>query len=181
MFKYRLGSDNVNKLQLEKILKEYKTKKSIINTTNARIQAYTDAINNPELISSWSYSINNRELGMPGAPLRNTSSPIEACICAESLTIETIKNWINEDKSRIYKSNLQINIIEGALKALTEEERYIVELKYFEKMKWSNIEISFNNQFKQKNDITSEQTKKINVQAINNLLEILSPLEKTFL
>ena len=92
----------MNKTQLEKILREYKIKKSILETTNARIKAYTDAMNNPELIASWGYSINTRELGMPGAPLRNTSSPIEREICDSELTIEIIKEWIAEDMGRIY-------------------------------------------------------------------------------
>jgi len=170
----------LNKIQLEKILREYKTKKSIVNTTIARIEAYTEAINNPELISSWNYSINTRELGMPGSPTRNISSPVEMEICATELTIETIEEWIVEDRNRIYKSNLQINIIEGALKALTEQEKYIIGLKYFEKMNWNNIEINFNNQFKQKNDITSGQARNINEQAIENLLQIITPLKSTF-
>ena len=171
----------MNKIQLEKILREYKTKKSIIDTTKARIQAYTEAIDNPELISSWSYSINTRELGMPGAPLRNTSSSVEKEVCASMLTVELIKEWIAEDKNRIYRCNLQINIIEGALTALTDQERYIVRLKYFERMSWNNIEINFNNQFKQKNDITSEQLRKLSTQILDNLLEIISPLKSTFI
>lgn len=170
----------MNKTQLEKILREYKTRKSIVDTTKARIQAYRDAITNPELISSWSYSINTRELGMPGAPLRNTSSTVEKEVCATILTVELIKEWIAEDKSRIYRYNLQINIIEGALMALTGKERYIIGLKYFERMNWNNIEINFNNQFKQKNDITSAQARKINDQALESLLQIITPLESTF-
>ena len=168
------------KIQLEKILREYKTKKSIVDTTNARIQAYTDAIINPELIKSWSYEINTRELGMPGAPLRNTSSPVEKEVCASILTVDLIREWIEEDKSRIYRYKLQINIIENSLKALTEQEKYIVEKKYFERMSWSNIELNFNKEFKQKNDVTYEQTKKINLQATDNLLLIISPLENAF-
>ncbi|MGH4125113.1 MAG: hypothetical protein ACREV6_19530 [Clostridium sp.] len=170
----------MNKIQLEKILKEYKTKKSIVDITKARIQAYTEAIDNPELISSWGYSINSRELGMPGAPLRNTSSTVEKEVCESLLTIEIIREWIAEDKNRIYKCNLQINIIEGALNGLTEQERYIIGLKYFEKMNWSNIEMNFNNQFKHKNEITSGQVRNINNQAIGNLLQIITPLKSTF-
>jgi len=117
---------------------------------------------------------------MPGAPLRNTSSTVEKEVCATILTVELIKEWIAEDKSRIYRYNLQINIIEGALTALTGKERYIIGLKYFERMNWNNIEINFNNQFKQKNDITSAQARKINDQALESLLQIITPLESTF-
>lgn len=172
---------DLNKIQLEKILRGYKVNKSIVDTTNARIQAYTDAMNNPELIASWGYSINTRELGMPGSPLRNTSSPIEREICDSELTIETIKEWIAEDRGRVYRYNLQVSIIESSLKALTEQEGYIIGLKYFERMNWSNIEINFNNQFKQKNDITSGQARNINEQAIECLLQIITPLKSTFI
>lgn len=171
----------MNKTQLEKILRNYKTIKSIIDTTNSRIQAYTEAINNPELIASWGFSSGNRELGMPGAPLRDTSSPVEREICDNELTVEIIKDWIRDDKSRIYRYKLQISIIESSLASLTAQERYIISLKYFEKMNWSNIEFNFNNEFKQKNDITSEQTKKMNAKSIINLLKIITPLESTFI
>ena len=168
------------KIQLEKILREYKVKKSIVDTTNARMQAYTDAINNPELIKSWTYEISGKELGMPGSPTRNTSSPVEREVCEKILNIDLIKEWIAEDKSRIYRYNLQINIIESSLKALTEQEKFIVEKKYFERMSWSNIELNFNKEFKQKNDITCGQARTKNDEAIKNLLEILEPLENTF-
>lgn len=168
-------------MQLEKILREYKIKKSIVDTTNARIQAYEDAIKNPELIKTWSYSINTRELGMPGSPTRNTSSPVEQEVCATMLTIDIVREWIVDDKSRIYKLALQVNIIESALKALTEQEKYIILLKYFEKMNWNNIEVNFNNQFKQKNDISSEQIRKLSTQVLDSLLEIISPLKSTFI
>lgn len=170
----------MNKIEIEKILREFKLKKATVETTNARIQAYTDAINNPELIASWSYSLGSRELGMPGAPLRNTSSTVEKEICDNELTIEIIKEWIKEDKSRISRYSLQVEIIEMALKALTEQEKYIIGLKYFERMNWDNIELNFNNQFKQKNDITSGQTRKINDHAIEYILEIVNPLKNTF-
>ncbi|MBW9154246.1 hypothetical protein [Clostridium estertheticum] len=170
----------MNKIKLEKILRNYKTIKSIIDTTNARIQAYREAINNPELISSWGFSNGNRELGMPGAPLRNTSSPVEREICDNELTVEIIEDWIKEDKSRIYRKKLQAGIIENSLEALTIQERYIIKMKYFEKMNWNNIELNFNNEFKQKNDITSERIKKINAQSIISLLKIFIPLENTF-
>ena len=170
----------MNKSQLEKILREYKTKKSIVDTTNSRIQAYTEAMGKPELIKSWTYSINNREVGMPGAPLRNTSSTVEKEICESELTVELIKEWIAEDRSRIYKIALQVSIIETALKALTEQERYIIGLKYFERMSWNSIELSFNAQFKQKNDITMGQARKKNDEAIEILLPIMTPLESTF-
>lgn len=170
----------MNKIQLEKVLREYKIKKSIVDTTEARIHAYLEAISNPDLVKEWSYSEVSREPGMPGAPLRNTSSPIEREICALEMTTDTIKTWIADDRSRIYKFILQVNLVEGALKALTEQERYIIGLKYFERMSWSNIELSFNKEFKQKNDITSGQARTKNDEAIKNLLEILSPLESTF-
>jgi DNA-directed RNA polymerase specialized sigma subunit len=163
----------MEKIRIEKILREYKTKKSLVETTNARIEAYRNAINNPDLITEWSYSESSRELGMPGSPTRNTLSPVEKAICEKELTIDIMKDWINEDNSRIFRTRIEVSQIETALTALTKQERYIVECKYFERMSWRDIEINFNQQFRHQNYITESGIRKINVQAVETLKTIL--------
>lgn len=171
----------MNKIQIEKILRGYKTKKSIVENTNATIQAWEEAKLNPELIASWRYSIESRELGMPGSATRNTSSPIEREICDNELTIEELNNWIKDYKSKIYRLSIEVNIIEGSLNALTVQEKYVTELKYFEKLNWKDIEINFNQKCRQKNYITESGIRKINEQAIDKLNETLTPFSDVIL
>jgi hypothetical protein len=70
---------------------------------------------------------------------------------------------------------LEIEQVEKALEGLTPWERYVVGIKYFDNLSWRNIEVSFNKQFPQKNDLTDERLKQINGIAIGKLTEILEP------
>lgn len=163
----------MNKSQLEKILKEYKIKKSLVEVTNSRIEAYNTAILNPDIIASWRYNSNDRELGMPSA--HNMSSTVESELCANELTIQTIKDWIKEEKARIFRTSLEIKQIEISLQGLTKQENYIISMKYFERCNWKSIEIGVNQQFRQQNCITESGLKKINEQALDKLVSILTP------
>lgn len=164
-------------LDISKILKEYKFKKSCVETTMARIEQYTYAINNPDL---WESELlpEGREIGMPGAPLRNTSSPIERFIARKELTIDMLKDWIRDDESRIFMYKLEVEQIEKALEALTPQEKYIIELKYFSNMTWKEIEYNVNDKFK--NYISQERIRKINKESVDKLKVILEPFYMQF-
>lgn len=160
-----------------KVLSEYKYKKSLVDTTLARIEQYKYAIAHPEVRENY-FSISNRELGMPGAPLRNTSSPIEKIVTENELTEETLKEWIKEDQSRIFIIKLEIDQINGALESLTKQERSIITWKYFDNMFWKDIEINFNDDFRQKNYVSHEMLRKINKESLKKLEYILEPFYK---
>lgn len=160
-------------MRITEILKEYKWKKSLVDTTLARIKAYKNVIDNPELISEWSWSESGKELGMPGAPLRNTSSPIEKQVCQQELTVEILRQWIKEDESRIFRAKTEVEQVEKALEGLTLQQKYVVECKYFERMNWREIEININDHFRQQNNITESGLRKINAEALQQLEVVL--------
>lgn len=159
-------------MDIEKALKEYRFKKSLVETTLARIEQYKFAIAHPEM---WfkDYISSGRELGMPGAPLRNTSSPVEKFIMDKELNEETIKEWISNDESRIFITKLEVEQIDLALKSLTGQEKYLIELKYFDDMSWREIEENFNNKFKHRNNVSFEMLKKKNKEALSKVQDIL--------
>ena len=159
-------------MKIETVLREYRTKKSLVDTTTARIEAYNNVINNPTLVSEWSIAPSGGELGMPRA--KNNSSVVEREVCKKELTIETLKDWIAEDEARIFKTIIEVKQIETAMDALTKQERYIVEFKCMERMCWRNIEMNFNEQFRQQNIITESGLKKIYFDAIATLEKILN-------
>lgn len=162
---------------IENALRDYKRKKSIIETTLLRIDAFKKAIEDPE---SFEYVVLNssRELGMP----RGTSggSSVEIAIEDKEKSIELLREWIKDDKSRIYPYQIEKEQIDAALGALNIQERFIIECKYFERMFWNEIEISFNDKFRQKNYITESGLKKMNTEALELLLEILEPYYNRF-
>lgn len=160
--------------QVEEALLDYKRKKSVVETTLERIKVFERAINNPEEHEGL-FLGPSKEPGMPKGSGYSGTSAVEHEVLSNEEQTEVLKQWIKDDKSRIYPYEVEIKQIEGALKSLTHEERYIVECKYFEKMFWRNIEISFNDRFRQQNYITTEGIKKINRQALEILTEILNP------
>lgn len=163
---------------IETRLKDYKEKSSTIQTTLARIKAYEIALENPKsytMINFNTQSDMGTIQGKGGVP----TSPVEQELLRkeqdQSSTIETLKEWIEEDKSRIYPLQVEIDQINGALNALTSQQRHIIECKYFDNMMWRDIEISLNEKFRQQNFITDRGIQKINaksLQMITNILEI---------
>ena len=160
-------------MNIESALKNYKKQKSIVETIEIRIEAYermlTDFDDDCFVISE------HQEPGMPHSPNRNTGSPTERAIMTMECTREDVKELIKADKSRLFWPKLEIEQIDKALEGLTTWERYIIGVKYFDGMSWHNIEISFNKQFPQKNDLTEVRLKQMNGEAINKLREILNP------
>lgn len=162
---------------IENALRDYKRKKSIIETTLLRIDAFKKAIEDPE---SFEYVVLNssRELGMP----RGTSggSSVEIAIEDKEKSIELLREWIKDDKSRIYPYQIEKEQIDAAMAALTIQERFVIECKYFEGMFWNEIEISFNDKFRQKNYITVSGIRKLNSYALERIAEILEPYYNRF-
>ncbi|WP_236913319.1 hypothetical protein [Clostridium sp. Cult1] len=163
---------------IERALRDYRRKKSVVETTLARIENYKEAISNPE-------SFTHIFLGSPiepGMPKGTGSkvSPVEMAITDKEEAIETLRQWIKDDQSRIYPYQIELEQINGALGALTRQERFIIECKYFENMFWRDIEISFNDRFRQQNYITYEGLKKMNKEALELLIRILEPYYSRF-
>lgn len=157
---------------IEDILKGYRRKESVINTTLARIEGYEFALKNPHLHDGLMCG-NPIEPGMPRAK-NITTSPVERAVFGREESCRMLKEWIKEDGSRIYPYQRELEQINLALNALTEQARYIIELKYFEGIPfWSDIEEKFNSKFKTRNYLTFESLKKINRESLAILKDIL--------
>lgn len=164
---------------LEKALRDYMRKKAIIETTLERVKAYEEAIRQPELFRGL-FLGTSIEPGMPTGKGFKPTSPIEHEILEVESNSEEIKEWIKEDKSRIYPLQIEKEQIDMALSVLTKQQRYIIECKYFENMFWNDIEINFNNDFRSRNFITTSGIKKMNNESLNILKDILKPYYNRF-
>lgn len=163
---------------IENALRDYKRKKSIVETTLARIEALKNAINNPDEFRSL-FLGTSREPGMPKST-GGYRSIVEIEVTDKERAIEILKEWIDEEKSRIYPYQIELEQIDGALNALTKHQRFIIELKYFEGMFWRDIELTFNDKYRQQNYITYEGLKKMNKEALEVLTRILEPYYTRF-
>lgn len=136
---------------IENALREYKSKKSVIETSLARIEAYQKLINEHQDFFEVMLS-SPVEPGMPKS--HNGGSSPEFTTLQKDEAIKQFKEWIKEEESRIYPLQLEIDQIGKALEALNRQERFVIECKFFEKMIWRDIENSVNENFKQKEYIT---------------------------
>ena len=162
---------------IEKALRDYKRKKSVVETTLLRVEQFKKAIEDPD---SFRYVLlgTSREPGMPRGT--SGSSSVETAIEDKEKAIELLHEWIKDDKSRIYPYQIEKEQIDAALGALTKQQRFIIECKYFEDMFWRDIEINFNEKFRGQNYITVEGIRKMNRQVTELLAMILEPYYSRF-
>lgn len=165
---------------VEGALRDYRRKKSVIETTLLRIESFQEAIEDPDSFTSVFVS-SYTEAGMPRAKGGiGGSSSVEKSVWDREEAIELLREWIKDDKSRIYPYQIEKEQIDAALGALTKQQRYIVECKYFEDMFWRDIEINYNEKFRGQNYITVSGIRRINSDVLNMLVEILEPYYNRF-
>ena len=109
---------------------------------------------------------------MPKA--KNNESPVENTVVIREVTREMVKQWIKDDQSRIRPLKHEIKLIDIALGSLTEEENYVIECKCIDKWKWVQVEIGFNNKYRNENNITVERLKDIKEDALKKMNEIVN-------
>jgi len=163
---------------LEERLKLYKKHKAEVITTMQRVSVWEEALKSGEL---WLFENSvSRILGMPHSI--TTTSPTEQTVNQREVTAELVQEWIDEDKSKIRYKTVEIEQIDEALKALTREQRTVIESKYFEAESWRSIEILFNEQYSVgRIYIQTDGLKLINREALEILWQILGPLFQRYL
>lgn len=162
----------MNKPLLEKRLRLYKQHKAEVETTKQRISVWEDLLKEGDL-SVFEYHA-SKLLGMPRARAVNG---IDTIIANQEVTSEMVRDWIEDDKSRIKYKEVEAAQIESAIKGLTLEQSTVIDLKYFNGLTWRNIEILFNEKYnKNRIYITDEMLRKMNREALWVLWEVLGPL-----
>ena len=112
---------------------------------------------------------------------KNTSPamPTEESIIRAEAIKEKIKEWIKEEQQRIRKLKKQVKVIDILLESLSEENRFIMELKFKEQEKWHIITRKFNKKFRDDYDdyITQSGIKKkylVIIEEIDSHLSVLN-------
>lgn len=164
-------------MRIEDKLREYRKKKSIVETTIARIEAFQVALEYPDMYESVIIT-RGKEFGMPKSDFY-TGSLVEGEVFDKEKARELIREWITEDRARIFYIKLEVEQIEIALRSLPVYEKYIIESKYFDNMFWRDIEIRLMKMFPQKNPLTIEGLRKLNKEALLKLEEVMEPFYKS--
>lgn len=161
-------------MNIEQELRNYKKNKGKIETTEERCKYWQNCLNTmtDEEIAAEFVQEKQDTYGMPKA--KNNQSPVENEIVIHEVTREMVKQWIKDDQSRIRPIKHEIKQIEIAMGSLTEEENYIIECKCIDNWKWIQVEIAFNEKFREEKTITIEQLRKIKQNAINKMNEIIN-------
>lgn len=163
---------------IEDKLKNYKKNRAEVNTTLQRIAVWEDMLKKGDMNKF--VNTPSSTLGMPKAPIRQTSS-VESIAQESEVTRELVEQWIEDEKSRIFLAKLEVEQIEEAMKALNGKQKFIIESKYFEGWIWRTIERSFNDRYATDgNYITESGLRKINADAIGVLEDILRPFYEQF-
>ena len=155
---------------IENALRDFRRKQSVVETTLARIESYKEARNNPDSFTHI-FPGPSREPGMPRGT--GISSSVENAITNKEKAVAILDQWIKDDYSRIYPYQIELEQLGGALNALTKQQQFIIECKYFEGMFWRDIEIRFNKEIRQLNYITVSGIRKLNTEALAMLENIL--------
>ena len=163
-------------LDIQDILRQYKKKRAFVNTTKARIELWEKILDDPD-ITKYRFYICNKETGMPKA--HNNSSPTENEAMMneqnDTLSRQLVKEWLEEDKSKVMFPEAEVKQLEEAMESLTEPEKFIIDCKYFRNWFWRQIEYSYNEKFRQENRIIEDTLRKMNKTALDKLEEILNP------
>ena len=160
-------------MNIEKSLKELNSKKGKIAAIKARIsrwQECLDTMTDEEIASEFLHERIDT-YGMPKA--KNNKSPVENTVIIHEVTREMVKQWIKEEKSKLNFLEYEVKQIDIALGSLTEEENFVITCKCIENWQWMQVEITFNEQFKNRKDVTCEQLKNIKKDALKKIKEIL--------
>lgn len=164
--------------RVEKGLAEYKENESIIETTLERIEVYQELLDSNKEVNL--FTGHNKELGMPRSSGVGDISIVELKVMDKEKQRDILRQWIKDDKSRIYPLQIEREQISMALEALTDKERYIVDCKYFKEMFWREIEHAFNDKFTQQNMITESGLKQMFYESRSKLIRILKPYYQRF-
>lgn len=161
-------------MNIEKALRNLKEDKGKIATAEERCkywQECLDTMTDEEIAAEFIYTENDT-YGMPRT--RTNESPIEKEVVFHEVTREMVKQWIKDDQSRIRPIKQQVKQTEIALGSLTEEENYVIECKCIDNWKWVQVEIGFNEKYRDKDKITIEQLKNIKTKGLKKMKEIIN-------
>ena len=166
-------------MKITDALKNYRHKKAEIEANMALIQHLKEVLKSGNLYLL-TYTRRSRDIGMPRS--NKIISPVEVEVIANndesSLTKKQVQEWIDDEHDRLWLTRLEVSQIEAAIRALTRQEKYIVEWKYMDGLNWSQIELSYMETFREA--LTEITLKRYCASACNKINRVLKPFYDKF-
>ncbi len=169
-------------MNIEKLLKQHKENKARIDVLNIKIEKAKEELhmakttyeeNEDEAIEALQISAVTIK-DTPSAKTNEFNSAVENTVInyhdernhKNNPDIEDIYSNISTWEKELEGLKAETGTIETALKGLTAQEKFVIEMYYFEKIKGTDLQISFEKTFRYKSqetirDIRSEALKKI--------------------
>ena len=167
------------------MIKKHKQNKSRLECAKIRLEGLKDNINkgygiketDRETIEGMTYSKNVD--GMPGSP--SNDSKVERIVTTyreEQDRLRKPKSGDMFDEKRMLEEKIkrlqyEVDLVEAMLRALTTDERYIVEMKLIEEMSWQSLVKSYMEENKMyKDERTLRRIKKQAIDKMENVLKV---------
>lgn len=146
-------------MDIQRLLKSYKITKAKIKIAHLEIEQLTDLLTKQlqhdespvEIIEALSLKCGASNSGGSSGKI---SSPVESVALnyliewsADPPGRQEIRQRIIDIKSGVYGMELDCQLVESALTALTDREKYIIEQLYFEGLSWVKIMEYFEQEF----------------------------------
>lgn len=155
--------------ELEDMLRDYKSKKSELEIIEARIVEYEEIIKDPSKYATYIKSYWNIGIKVTGGLLNG----LDEKVMSNEEMQNRLEEWIDHDKSLAFGIRSQVKRVEILLNSLNDEDRYIIDLKYIEKLGWEDIERNYN-EFRRDKGLTISGLKKKNSSILRYLLNIIN-------
>lgn len=167
-------------IDLVKRLRLHRINLAKVKSYELEISQY-EAILNDENIELYGFYAKSVELGMPKSAM-NQSSPVENEVIQidneREMSRQLIKQWIVDAKSRMYWLDFEAKQIITSMNGLDYRQRFLIEMRYFERLDWESVRLSYNEQFRRNgNLITSEERIK---QLVSEALKEIRPSLRAF-
>lgn len=159
---------------IESLLKNYKRNVALLELNKIKINQLENDLSKD--IHELDKLYSKREYIEPGMPKsQRISNPTEDMVIRVEKIKNNIKNQIRTTITRNEKTSDDIEKVKWLLSSLTEEERFLIERKYFEKEKSYAITRKFNTKFRmESNDyITQSGIRKRTMEIVRSLQGLL--------
>ena len=133
------------------LIKNYKKNIAHIELARMKIAEWKEALKaDANAINEMFPKKRPQNLGIDKQQL--TTSPTEDIVIRAETLKEKIKLWMIEEKKQIKKWQKETRIVDILLNSLSEEDRFLIELKHFENDKWHIITRKFNKKYRDEDD-----------------------------
>lgn len=131
-------------------LKKYRNNIQTIDLIELEIQELNDILADDEQITilaeDTQVTVDREHVSSPSKASKKFSS-VETKLLMKERIIENIKRRRGQFTAKLHRMKAEQRLVNTALKAVSEEERFVIRCRYIEKYTWAKTELKFNDTF----------------------------------